>query len=56
MLNDILNEAKSILAERSYSDTVYSGWGMYLDSLIDDYIDHGGSWALVRKVLRIAYK
>ena len=56
MLITILREAKAIMDERAGSTTIYSGWGSYLDSIVDDYIDQGGSWALVRKVLRIACK
>lgn len=51
MLNQIWAEARAILEERSDS-TVYCGWGVYLDTLISDYLRAGGSWSLVKKVLR----
>lgn len=54
MLQVILTEARAILSERKASSTIYCGWGTYLDSLVYDYIDQGGSWRVVRKVLSLA--
>lgn len=55
MLLQIYLEAVATMIERSYSTTIYCGWGTYIDSLVDDYINQGGDYRLVQKVLNLAY-
>ena len=55
-LQTIFSAAKEVMAERSYSSTIYSGWGTTkVDSMVREFVSNGGSWNLVRQVLNLAY-
>jgi hypothetical protein len=55
MLNEIYKLAVDAMIERQNSSTAYCGWGSMLDDLVAEYVDNGGNYNLVRKVLNLAY-
>ncbi len=55
MLNELLNEFFDMYRDRIGSGTVYCGNGTIIDRLIDEYLDNGGSIAIVIKVDAMAY-
>ncbi len=55
LLLTIYQMAIDAMIERSHSSTVYCGWGSMIDNLVDDYINQGGDYRLVQKVLNLAY-
>lgn len=54
MLNDMLIEFIQMYLAKAYSNTVYSGYGTTISTLIDHYIDQGGSWHIVVRISRMA--
>jgi hypothetical protein len=54
-IQEIFNAAVETMAERQFSSTTYCGWGVYVDRMVDEFLDQGGSYQLVRKTLNLAY-
>lgn len=55
MLNDLLVELTAMHIDRAFSATVYCGYGTTVDRMIDEYLDAGGNYRIIRRLDNMAY-
>ena len=59
MINMIYKQLIAVFSDRVHpakGGTQYSGFGTVAGELIVDYLDQGGSYTLLRRVIRLAEK
>ncbi len=55
MLVELYNELTDMYWDRRGSSTVYSGNGTTVYTVVSEYLDMGGSFAIVKKIDALAY-
>jgi hypothetical protein len=55
MLNDLLIELTAMYIQRSYSATVYCGYGTTIDRMVEEYLDQGGNYRMIWTLNDMAY-